>query len=82
MADYDDDTLIDDGKVIPIDPRKVRRTVNRMLEQGDLLAVIVKVPSGDVAVQVFGPPSLALADLLAGVARDLRAATVRAARKN
>jgi hypothetical protein len=54
-----------EGKSLPMTGAEVRATVLRMIDAGDILAVIVQVPpNGDMAVQVFGPPSRELLDCL------------------
>jgi hypothetical protein len=75
-----DDVAIDpDGQILPMTPDAVRAYVLSMLEDGDILAVVIRSnETGDVGVQVFGPPSQEVADILAAAARGFRQALQRA----
>ncbi len=69
-----DDIAIDqDGHPLPYGPDEVQRIVQRALEQGDVLAAVFKT-GGDLAIQVFGPPSQEIADALDIAARAYREA--------
>jgi hypothetical protein len=78
MTDDRNDVVIQDGKPLAMNPADVRRTVLRMVDEGEILAIIVQVPSGDIAVQVFGPPTLAVVETLEEAARSFRAAVEHA----
>jgi hypothetical protein len=68
-----DDRLVVGGKVTSMPGPIVRQNVMRIVEDGNLLAVISRDPkTGDVAVMVLGPPSLALVEELEQAAIDLR----------
>jgi len=69
-----DDVMVEGGKAKRLAPGEVRKIVAKMIEEGDILAVIVRVPSGDIAVQVFGPPSMDLVHDLELAVRDYRQA--------
>lgn len=70
-----EDMVIDhDGKPLAMAPQDVRAMLLKMIDEGDILAVVVRV-GDDVGVQVFGPPSLALCDVLDQAAQGLRRAT-------
>lgn len=70
-----DDTAIDrDGSPLPIARGEVRGIVEQMINAGELLAAVFRAPNGDVGVQVFGPPSAELLDVLEAAARGYRAA--------
>lgn len=63
-----------DGRPLPIAPADVRKRAMQMFDEGELLAVIVK-QGDDVSVQVMGPPSAALVELLQQAVDGLRKAT-------
>lgn len=56
-----------DGNPLPISPEEVKQTALKAVDDGDLLAVLIRLPSGDLSFQVFGPPSRELLDTLKGV---------------
>lgn len=65
MAHRGPDWAIDtEGKSLPYSPDQVRQIVDRALTEGDLLAVVSRMPSGDLAVQVLGNPSHEVAEAL------------------
>lgn len=75
MAIHDDDMAVDhEGRPIAMAPIDVRKMVMKMINEGEILLVAVRV-GDDVAVQVFGPPSEELCDVLDQTARNLRRAT-------
>jgi len=45
------------GRPLALSPDQVKETVRRILDQGEILAAVVRMPDGNIAVQVFGPPS-------------------------
>jgi hypothetical protein len=51
------------GKPLPYAPAEVRLITERMIRDGEIVAVIAQV-GDDLAVQVFGPPSQQLVDVL------------------
>jgi len=53
-----------DGRPLPFTPHQVREIVNRAVVDGDLVAAILRMPGGDLCVQVFGPPSHELVEML------------------
>lgn len=60
-----------DGKPLLLEPGAVRTMVNKMVDEGELVAIIVRA-HGQVALQVFGPPSLELVELLEQTTRGFR----------
>jgi signal transduction histidine kinase len=73
-----DDLAIDpDGRVLPYRPDEVRQIVLRMIDQGEILFVGVRV-GDDLAVQAFAPPSQDLVDALEQAAHAIREALRRA----
>lgn len=61
----DDDMAVDgDGNPLAYTPTEVRAIVLKMLDGGDVVAVILRGPKGELGVQIFGPPSRALLDIL------------------
>lgn len=46
-----------DGHPLAYGPEEVRAIVLKMIDEGEIMAVVVRAHSGDLAVQVFGPPS-------------------------
>jgi len=79
---FDDDpkysTAIDlDGSILPLKPHEVRRKLETMLETGDIVAVVV-VTNGEIGVNVFGPPSEALLEILQQAAKGYKKALRRA----
>jgi hypothetical protein len=52
------------GKALPFTPAEVTEVSRKALEHGDVLAAVIELPSGDLAVQVYGPPSRKLVDVL------------------
>jgi len=60
-----------DGQALAYSPEAVRAIVLKMVEQGEILAVLVRV-EGQLAVQVFGPPSHELLDALETTCRAYR----------
>jgi hypothetical protein len=73
--DTSHDMAVDlDGHPLPMAPGEVRAMVEKMLEEGELLAFIVR-RGDEVGVQVFGPPSMELVELLEQAAAGLRKAT-------
>jgi len=72
---FRDDKLIAGGAISSMPGEEVRRNVNRIFEEGDLVAVISRDPgTGDLSVMVLGPPSLELADALDEAATNYRKA--------
>lgn len=69
-----DDMAVDgNGNPLPYSPQEVRAIVLKMIDDGDIQAVIVRV-GDDLAVQVFGPPSRELLDVLETTTRAYRRA--------
>jgi hypothetical protein len=58
-----------DGRVLPYDPEQAQEIVARMIAEGTIHAVIVENADGDLGVQVFGPPSRALLNVLEAAAK-------------
>lgn len=52
------------GHPLPYSPEEVRAIVERAIHDGDIMAVILRNPGGDFCVQVFGPPSQTLLNVL------------------
>lgn len=60
-----DNMAIDrEGRPLPCSPDQVKAIVQRAMRDGELLAAVFRMPSGDVAVQVLGEPSLELLEAL------------------
>ncbi len=53
-----------DGKTLPYSSTEVQAIVERAIQEGRILAAIIEMPTGDLAVQVFGPPSRKLLEAL------------------
>ena len=53
-----------DGHPLPYSPTEVRAIVQQALDEGDVLAVVMRTKDDDLAVQVFGPPSHKLLTIL------------------
>jgi len=69
------DMAVDEkGRPLPYSPQEVRSILLRMVDEGELLAVIVRGPNGDLGVQVFGPPSQELLGVLEQATDGYRAA--------
>jgi hypothetical protein len=69
-----DDMAVDrDGAPLPYTPEQVRAIVTDALESGEIQAVIIK-KGDDLMVQVFGPPSRELLDVLETATRGYRRA--------
>jgi hypothetical protein len=77
MANNQDDIGFDAaGRVIAIG-EAARDEQNRIVDHPDARPVLIAATlNGDLGVRVFGPPSLALADVLDQLARDYRRAVV------
>lgn len=52
------------GNVLPYTPEEVNTITNKAIDQGRIRAVVTELPSGDYAVNVFGPPSQKLVEVL------------------
>jgi hypothetical protein len=52
------------GNVLPYSPEEVEQIMQKAIDKGNVMAAILKLPNGDLAVQVFGPPSRALLEIL------------------
>lgn len=61
-----------EGRSLALSPEEVRKTVERMLDDGDIIAVLVRTPNGDLAFQVFGEPCQELLDALEQLAAAYR----------
>lgn len=67
-----DDVAVDEeGNRLPFSPQRVREIVLQMINDGQIEAVLIRVPNGEIAVQVFGPPSQELLDVFNNAARAL-----------
>jgi len=62
----------EEGRALPYAPEEVRQIVLKMIDEGEILAVIVRTPTSDLGVQVFGPPSRALLEVLESTTRAYR----------
>lgn len=70
-----DDMAVDrDGNPLPYAPGEVRDIVLKMIDEGDIVAAIVRGKNGDIAVQVFGPPSRELLGVLEDAVKGYRRA--------
>lgn len=63
-----------DGHPLPYTAEEVDAIVRKSIEEGDLLAAVIKMPDGNLSVQVLGEPCEALADALDVVAKSYRVA--------
>jgi hypothetical protein len=52
------------GTPLPYSPEEVRQIVEKALREGDVMAAILRLPTGDLCVQVLGPPSQELVEIL------------------
>ena len=62
------------GQPLPFSPPEVKAIVERAVRDGTLVAALLRMPSGDLAFQVFGPPSLELLETLEQVTSAYRVA--------
>ncbi len=53
-----------DGNPLPFSPEEVKRVALKAVDEGDILAVLIRLPSGDLAFNVFGPPSQEMVEML------------------
>ena len=68
-----DHTAIDeDGHILPYTPEQVMGIVARAVNEETLLALIMEMKDGSLAVQVLGEPSTRLADALETAATAYR----------
>jgi hypothetical protein len=63
-----------DGRPLPYTSADVDAIVQKALNEGDVLMAVLRMPSGDLAVQVLGPPSQELVEILETVAKSYRIA--------
>lgn len=52
------------GNVLPYSPDEVNAITNKAIEKGKIRAVVTELPDGNYAVNVFGPPSHKLVEIL------------------
>jgi hypothetical protein len=55
-----------DGNPLPYSPDEVKMVATKAMQDGDLVCAMFRLPSGDLAFQIFGPPSLELVDMIEG----------------
>lgn len=67
-----------EGNILPLSADEVREVVGQSLNDGEILAVIIKMPNGDLSIPVLGPPDLELADALDTAAKSYRIACMNA----
>jgi hypothetical protein len=53
-----------DGNPLPYSPEEVKDITKKAVDDGELLAAVFRLPSGDLAVQIFGPPSYEIVEIL------------------
>jgi hypothetical protein len=53
-----------DGTPLPFSPEEVRATVNKALHEGRVLAVVIKMKDGSLAVPVIGDPNPLIGEAL------------------
>jgi hypothetical protein len=53
-----------DGNPLPYSPEEVKRVTQKAVDDGELMAAVFRLPSGDLAVQIFGPPSYEIVEIL------------------
>lgn len=63
-----------DGNPLAYTSDQVKDIVRNAMEHGDVLMAVLRTESGDLACQVFGPPSEEIADMVEAFARAYRAA--------
>lgn len=69
-ADVGPDIAVDkDGRRLPAKPGQVRRFIDRAIDEGEILAVVIKTPKGDLAVPCMGPPSIEVLEALQAAAQ-------------
>ncbi len=70
----DHDMAVDpEGRPLPMTPAEVRATIVKLIDTGELIAVIVRDrTTEDIAMQVLGPPSRAVLDTLETAVRAYR----------
>lgn len=70
-----DDIAIDsEGNPLPLAPTEVRAIVTKMIDDGEIMAVVLRAKNGNLGVQVFGPPSRELLEVLETATTALRRA--------
>jgi hypothetical protein len=69
--------LDEHGRPLAMAPADVRKMVNKMVDQGTILAIVVEL-HGELAVNVLGPPSMDLVETLEHAVRQLRTAVEHA----
>jgi hypothetical protein len=72
----DDSMAIDErGRPLPMTSDQVNAHIRRMLDDGgDIIACIIVGKNGDIGMQVFGPPSKQLLDILETATASYRTA--------
>ena len=69
-----DDMAVDlDGHALPYTGAQVRDIVLKMVDEGEIIAVILR-KGDELGVQVFGPPSVELLEILETATRAYRGA--------
>jgi hypothetical protein len=53
-----------DGNPLPYSSEEIKTVALKAVDDGDILAVLIRLPSGDLSFQVYGPPSRDLLDTL------------------
>lgn len=70
---HGDNMAVDgNGNPLPYTSAEVAIIMEKALRDGNVMAAILRMPSGDLAVQVFGPPSHELLDILETTTRAYR----------
>jgi len=63
-----------DGRILPYTSEQVQAITDRAFNEGVIVAVVIAMPDGSLAVKVIGTPSEALADAFDVVAASYRRA--------
>lgn len=66
-----------DGSILPMTPLQVQKHLEKMMDEGEIMAAVV-VTNGEIGVQVFGPPSEQLLEILQQAAKGYKKALRRA----
>jgi hypothetical protein len=63
-APPDNMAVDEDGNPLAFTPEQTRDIVHKMIDEGEILAAIVRSKNGDLGVQVYGPPTRELLAIL------------------
>lgn len=63
-----------DGNPLPYSSEEVKQVAFKAVDDGELVAALFRLPSGDLSFQVYGPPSLELVEMLDSVVSQYKRA--------